>query len=218
MKKLKKSNINDSCILTMGGRSELESKSLIVQSVLVLLLLAGCDSRSDYVECKLISKNPTSYEFEASLDSIKSTIHYVFGKGKYAYLESADDYPLVSGKGILDKSENKQDFVLENLFPGHKSKVYVSKKEIVPYFYKLHLHLTTRDSSKTLVKILTINPRISIGVRFPYNILPFTLPGAALIKPVSPSTIEEYEVLLLIGDALGIRQKMAPLQLPFPLE
>jgi hypothetical protein len=96
------------------------------------------------------------------------------------------------------------------------SRIYVGTKEKIPYFYDLHVHLESLGPDSTRVTVSPIDPTISIGVRFPYNVLPISEPGVALTTPVEGSSIEEYEVLLRIGEALGEKDVMPPLMLPQP--
>lgn len=183
----------------------------------MIIIYLGCDSKIDYIELKMPKKNPTSYEFNASLYAVKESIIKNHKKMPlHDHIESGRDSSIIWGIEILTKLENKEDFYINNLLPFDTSLIYIGIKESIPYFYSIHIHLTAINPNKTLVEINTINPEISIGVRFPYNIIPAE-PGAALTKPVPPSTIEEYMVLQVIGEGLGIKDKMPALILPEPL-
>ncbi|MBI5019883.1 MAG: hypothetical protein HZB59_00410 [Ignavibacteriales bacterium] len=186
--------------------------------IVTFLLLVGCDSKYGYYELKMPKKNPTSYIFNFSIDVIKIIIKQNHEKMPLKYIESAEDSSIVWGEYILRKPENKNDFYLMNMLPSDTSIIYYrvidETVKTLPYIYSIHLHITSLDSSKTLVNVITIRPRICIGVRFPYNVLPISEPDASLMKIVAPSTIEEYTVLLVIGEALGMKDKMPTLILP----
>ncbi|MDP3684177.1 MAG: hypothetical protein Q8S01_09610, partial [Ignavibacteria bacterium] len=126
--------------------------------VLFLLLLVGCDSKIDYVELKMTNKNPTSYLFDASIEKVKRAIRDHYEEFPLTYLESADDSSISWGEAILRLPENKNDFFIRNMIPIDTSSIYIGKKESIPYFYSLHIHLKMIDSTKTMVEINTINP------------------------------------------------------------
>lgn len=184
--------------------------------VLIALLLVGCDSRVDYVELKMTRKNPTSYVYNASLGVVKQTIKENHEQFPLKYIESADDSIIIWGKSILRLSENRNDFFIRNMLPTDTSHIYLGKKKSIPYLYSIHIHLKMIDSTRTLVELKTIDPKILLGIRFPYNILPKSLhsPYSTIIENVEPSTIEEYKVLLVIGGALDVKDEMPPLILP----
>lgn len=177
----------------------------------ITVFLLGCDSKIEYVELKMSQKNPMSYAFDKPLVEVRAAIKSIRFPGRS--VESSEDSIIIWGK-IVTRPENKNDFFIFNMLPNDTSIVFRSKERPIPYFYSLHLHITSIDSQTTLVEVRTVDPSISIGVRFPHNILPSSVPGAALTKPVQPSTIEEYKVLLKIGEVLGVREKMPPLRLP----
>ena len=113
----------------------------------------------------------------------------------------------------MRKPENKNDYFLSD---GLRvtSFVYRGLAKDINYIYKIHIHIVQKSPTSTSVEINTIDPKIAIGTKFPYNILGIKEPGVALEKKVPPSTIEEYEVLLEIGKELGIADSMPPLILP----
>jgi hypothetical protein len=66
------------------------------------------------------------------------------------------------------------------------------------------------DEKTTKVKINVCRPKISIRV----NSIISHAPGFYNNYNVEPSTIEEYKILLVIGEKLGIREKMPNLIWP----
>lgn len=66
------------------------------------------------------------------------------------------------------------------------------------------------DENKTEVSLYTLKPTIDVHVR---SLIQHS-PGFFNTYNVEPSTIEEYKILLAIGEALGIKEEMPPLILP----
>lgn len=186
--------------------------------LLILIIFSiGCDTKYKYIELKMPKKNPTSYEFDASIEQIQDAIRQNFFHIPGKYLGFASDTNLVWGEDILAKPENVNDAFIYLHF-GDSSRVYHRIDEdhkMIPYWYSIHIHITSIGERKTKVEVRAINPTIGIGIRFPMNVLPRE-PGAAIEKDVPTSTIEEYEILLEIGDALGVKNKMDPIVLPEP--
>jgi hypothetical protein len=182
--------------------------------VLIAIGFIGCDSEMEYRELRMPVKNPTLFVFNAPMASIKTIIKQNRQKMPLSYMESADDSSIFWGKGLLSAAENKNDFYLRDMAPAETSLVYHGSGRPVVYDYDLHIHLTQLDSNRTRVEIVTIKPKILLGVRFPYNVLPIESSNAGISKEVSPSTIEEYRVLLVIGEALGIKDSMPATILP----
>lgn len=178
----------------------------------VALLLCGCDSQIDYRELSLPRKNPTSFEFNATPSRIKEVTLRLQATRIAQHIETAEDSIILDGKEIFQDHENINDLVLDPPLLG--SVIFRSQERPVYYLYKFHIHLVENSPGKTRVEVRTINPRISIGVRFPYNILPISESNAGLWKQVEPSTIEEYRLLLAIGEGLGIRDSMPQIIMP----
>jgi hypothetical protein len=182
--------------------------------LIIGLFFLDCDSKLDYIELEMPKKNPTRYEFNASIASIKCIIKENHNKMPLSNIESADDSSFVWSEQILRNPGNKNDFYVFDIVPADTHKVYYCKERPIPYSYSFLIHITSINSNKTLVEIRTINPEICIGVKFPHNIIDFDVPEGSLMKRVRPSTIEEYQVLLVIGEALGVKEEMPRLIMP----
>ena len=107
-------------------------------------------------------------------------------------------------KLYLGVSCNLKNFELMSFNFVCKSKVYFQKNG-KPFIYdvdKFHIHLDSFDSNTTKVSIKVINPNIETRL----TLLP-TLFGARAQKhkAVPPTTVEEYEILLIIGRALNVK-------------
>ena len=181
--------------------------------IVLTFLVGGCDTKYDYVELKLSKKNPTTYEFNASLRQTQLALRRAYTGVPRINIEFAADSQIVWGKDILRSPQNSNDAYLYN-FSHDSSLIYYSKKRTIPYWYNLWIHFEEISPGTTQVKVIAIDPQIGIGVRFPYNVLPISEPGAALTKRVPSSTIEEYRLLLAVGNQLGVAHKMSPLVLP----
>lgn len=147
-----------------------------------------------------IDPNPTRFVFACNQDSLREVIiSKLFKyKGMDLYFEGSE-YPL-EAKEIFTYPENRQDFYLSNVDLPWLKKSYVYPG--LWYNASFHLHINSIDATHTEVIINTINPQVIIGKK----ILP-TFPHFARdykYEDVEPSTIEEYEILFLIGQELGM--------------
>jgi hypothetical protein len=197
----------------MGGDTAMR-KYIQIIIFSVIILICGCDSKIDYIELRMPQKNPSTYIFEASIDTIKNVIRRNHGKMPLMHIETATDSSLIWSGNVLTIPENKDDFYIYNILPVDTSIIFSNVEKPIPYSYSMHIHLVSASPERTLVTIKTINPEICVGVKFPHNVIKFGVPEGSLLKSVSPSTIEEYMVLLVIGEALGVKDKMPPLLLP----
>jgi thiol-disulfide isomerase/thioredoxin len=152
-------------------------------------------------------KNPTEYFFNTSLDSVRSAMYDGFANRKYCCYSFGD-----SSSHFFKKAEHEQrtqtDLVLSlddwfNPYCGTcLSQVYY-KNDIEPYLYicTFLIHLEDFDNG-VKVKIYAINPKIYVGKMFLRNIA-FHSRGPRF-KEVPSTSVEEYEILQIIGKGLGI--------------
>ena len=180
--------------------------------VLLLNIIMSCVS-SNKDSIILSVKNPTSHVYNFNVDSIKNIIKQNFSNYQYYKLSLADkSRPLTFN--IFRDSSNKNDFVLEEFINFHNctSKVYI-KKNGTPYIYCAiyHIHLQNISKNQTRVSVFVKDPNVLKGLsRLP------TLPHFSkewVYLPVKSTTVEEYEILLIIGNALGGKD-MPPLKIP----
>ena len=170
----------------------------------------------DIEELRLPAKNPTSYEFGFSLSRTKEALREGVSHMIGWHIEFATDTSIIWGKAVLRKSENANDAYIRHMGRFDTSRIYFWRKGGgAPYFVSHHIHLTPLGEDKTRVDVIAVDPAITVGVRFPYY-LPFvpSVPDAAILKKVPPSTIEEYKILLVIGRNLGVEQEMPKIVLP----
>lgn len=182
--------------------------------ILMFIFLIGCDSKKEYIELKMPAQNPVRYEFDFSINEI----HHAIRKAKKNYvgvsLSFVGDSDITWGKEILKDPVNSNDAFIWK-FNYDSSYIYYNKNEKIEYKYSAHLHLTPIAEKRTQVEVRTLDREIFIGVRFPYNIITFLKSASApKFRSVPSSTIEEYKLLLDIGETLGVKEKMPPLILP----
>ena len=155
--------------------------------ITISVLTIGC-----YSEESLQSPNPTSYVFDAGIEDVRNAIITRVEDSLDGYTVYAkEDYE----NDILSKNI-KNDASLRNHYDV-KSKMFFRFGEPLPYFPEFIIHLDSISEKKTNVVVYTSDTTIVIGG---IGVSHF---GYTWEKKVSPSTIEEYEILLLIGQQLG---------------
>ena len=163
-------------------------KTLIVLLFITISVLTiGCYSKE-----KLQSPNPTSYVFDAGIEDVRKAILTRVEDSLDGYTVYAkEDYD----NDILSKNI-KNDALLRNHYDV-KSKMFFRFGNPLPYFPQFIIHLDSISEKKTNVVVYTSDTTIVVGgIGVPHF-------GYTWEKKVSPSTIEEYEILLLIGQQLG---------------
>ena len=187
----------------------------IFLSLAIILLLTKCyynpsGGSIDYFKKELKVKNPTIYIFNSPIDDVKKVIEKeLFHYTKDGTLYQKKDYTIYNE--LFKDSSNFDDYILARFTT--ESKIYFKKPDSTSLIYDadFHLHLIKIDTCRTLVQVITYDNYIVIGEKtmgFVGEI------GREIVEPVEPTSIEEYEVLLVIGEALGVSNKMPKLLLP----
>ena len=155
--------------------------------ITISVLTIGCYSKE-----KLQSSNPTSYVFDAGIEDVRKAILTRVEDSLDGYTVYAkEDYD----NDILSKNI-KNDALLRNHYDV-KSKMFFRFGNPLPYSPEFIIHLDSISEKKTNVVVYTSDTTIVVGgIGVPHF-------GYTWEKKVSPSTIEEYEILLLIGQQLG---------------
>lgn len=196
--------------------------------------LIGCGGQpadQTFVQRILPHHNPTNYTFLASIADVKHAVAKAYGgewekelaeknRGK-VWMGNADarstcllnktlqePMPLLLwkengdglAKGLLTKPGNENDAYVYNADAPMKSQVYFKDGQPLIYYADFHIHLTPFDSRTTRVEIFTYDPNVGIGLDTRWAPHGPRLIGVA----VAASTVEEYEILLRIGAALGV--------------
>ena len=184
--------------------------------------------------------NPTNYEFDANVSEIKAAIKEACGvewqkelaaknrglvwKGSgdahsRQLLSQALEEPTprlfwkgdadALTKGILTKPGNESDAYLYNSDAPVESQVYFKDAQPLIYYADFQIHLTAIGQHKTRVEIFTYDSNVGTGIDERWS--PH---GPKLIRVVvEPTTVEEYQILLRIGEKLGTKD-MPPLVIP----
>ena len=155
--------------------------------ITISVLTIGCYSKE-----KLRIPNPTSYVFDAGIEDVRKAILTRVEDSLDGYTVYAkEDYD----NDILSKNI-KNDALLRNHYDV-KSKMFFRFGNPLPYSPEFIIHLDSISEKKTNVVVYTSDTTIVVGgIGVPHF-------GYTWEKKVSPSTIEEYEILLLIGQQLG---------------
>jgi hypothetical protein len=160
-------------------------------------------------------KNPTEYFFNISLDSMARTIEKVFQKQRYCgYFLDDNTSPFFKHIPNLDKNEHDYFLMIFTYSDVTcRSKVYYSRygkpRLYHPYYY--FVNLEEKDSG-VKVYVYAINPQLNVGWRWGagHSLLDYGFKPRSISVP--STTVEEYEILLMIGNTLGIQ--MPPLKIP----
>ena len=200
-----------------------------------LLSAPGCGSAQVALQERPLSeRNPTNYEFNASVKDVQAAIKRDFS---YQWLEElrlknknpAPTGPLytalqMQGASLLWRGEG--DSLSKKLLrqPGNEedaylygggscvglSQVYFKDGQPLVYFADFHIHLAVVSSARTRVTVLTYGPSVVAGLERRVAHGP-----AYVFVEVPPTSVEEYQILLRIGHELAIRN-MPQIKLPGP--
>lgn len=185
--------------------------------------------------------NLTNYEFDASVSEVTNAIKKAYGTDWYlaeakknrervwkgggdATTEHALTLALQSpppslffkgdadalSKNLLTKAGNENDaYLFGSTSPVSESQVYFKDGQPLIYYADFHIHLTALGVKKTRVEIFTGESSVVAGVDESWS--PH---GPSFIYvEVPPTTVEQYQILLGIGEQLGTKG-MPPLITP----
>jgi len=177
--------------------------------------ISCCTNRPLQVEIDPTEKNPVEYVFPFSKGVIEDAIVKSFTGGKrYGNNETIyigkETYP--SDSLLWDtKNHNYQtDNTLFLFSVRWPSKVYF-RKDGYPYTYvpyRIQFHIDPIGEDLTKVWIEVVKPQVVIR----HSLVP--LPHAGLVlKEVPATTVEEYEILQILGRTLGVKD-MPEIKIP----
>ncbi len=175
--------------------------------LLGLAALAACgDPQVDSLS--LPAPNPAAYEFEAGVGEIHQAVRDLYKlqfqervEHPFSPLFRSDEYLTPEMRSLFTQPGNGNDvFFYYGHSPMGLSKLYRVNGRPVPFLADFHLHLTALDDSKTRVEVFPADTQVIAGKTL--------LPGRHFIRaniyiPVEATTIEEYSLLLRLGDMLG---------------
>jgi hypothetical protein len=193
---------------------------------ITFLIMMICNSCIGFRTNSLKNKNPTSFVFHTSLNKLRNIIKKDFvidrsknindlmnvqdiSKKSWNILTVNDSNFPIKGE-IFKMEENRFDLYLyssSNPIISY-SKVYKKFWKSLKYRAEFQLHFATVSENETKITIITHNPKVLYWSLNIFSGHPF-----AEYKTVQPTTIEEYEILLRIGNLVG-EEDMPPLKLP----
>jgi len=157
---------------------------------------------------KLPSSNPTSYVFNASASKVRNALRKDAIHCCGIAIEFSEN--VLFSKGILNRPGNENDAYIHNFHsPIGPSPVYFLRGRPLPYICEFQLHVEGKSRNQTEVTVVPYHPEVIAGLS------PLGLHGspANIYVRVTPTTIEEYRILVELGKAIGERD-MPELILP----
>ena len=180
------------------------------------------DRQSDGKDILVSSSfNPTEYVYPYKIDSVRIALVKLFGL--YAGATFQNLTLKESNKSVVGVYTRDTLFSLENFRPiislkAYSSKVYFDEKN-KPLSYQPDayiIELKELDTNKTLVSVKVKDAKVFIGKAvFPTWCI-HSWDRAYIYQKVLPTTVEEYEILLLIGKWLKV-ENMPSLIIPNPI-
>jgi hypothetical protein len=175
------------------------------------IVFASCQKK--VVKIIMDKKNPVEYNFSISKDSLQRII------SEQMKIENTMLWDAQHGIMVLEEISKKfsqkgnaSDFCLMPIYYLCKAKLYRSEKGgSLDYWAWFYLHLESIDNTNTKVTITTFEPEVIVGRELLPSPPHFVRRDKTLT--VEPSTIEEYEILLKIGNLVG-EKNMPSLILP----
>ena len=167
----------------------------------VYRLLGSCNS--NYILYSPSFKNPTTYIFNANIDEIKNIISSNFSKYNFngMILRTLDNNNTFS-EAIFNNPNNKNDAYLYSHDLINSSIYYKDSKPLL-YSVSFHIHLDSIDKNHTSVQVNSMHPEVIVGTKFGFS--DNMKLRTADFRKVEPSTVEEYQILLIIGNSLKDR-------------
>ncbi|MBS0630750.1 MAG: hypothetical protein JSS11_02470 [Verrucomicrobia bacterium] len=156
------------------------------------------------VEKLPFTPNPTEYTFKASVETVAEAVSLIPKKSTRFADFFVANLPTTDGaKKILS--------LAKALGKVNSHDVYYYRSKPADYLALFDISLYETPAGSTRVTISTIGPRISVPGHG-FNLHSFRFDQDRSI-PVQPTTVEEYEILLLIGAIVG-EKGMPPLSVP----
>ena len=155
----------------------------------------------------LAAPNPVAYEFRASTGEVQQAVRALYKKQfrdrspyLFTVLSNSDEFLTGEMRALFGEAGNADDLYLTWFHsPMGLSEVYRVSGEPVPYLADFHLHLTP-VGERTRVEVRTSDSAVIAGK----TLLPQRhMTRANIYVPVEATTIEEYSLLLEIGEQLG---------------
>ena len=172
------------------------------------IVLTGCDTGkvAQVERGKLTSENPTSYVFDVPIDSVCRAIDSgIFFDSNLQVIWKADSSPFAEPPFTsLDFNSIAGDhdaFLWSEHEVIGKSPVYRDEDgRALDFLANFFIQITPVDDGRTRVEVFAVDTQViagtTSGLLDPHG-------TANIYRDVTPTTIEEYEILLAIGRLLG---------------
>jgi hypothetical protein len=179
----------------------LGKKNVLFIFVCMSVSFASCQNK--IIKIEQDKKNPIEYVFSCSKDSLHNVISKQLKYNNMMLWDSQHGIMVLEEvSNMFSQKGNSSDFCLMPIYFICKSKIYFTNDgDLLDYEAWFYLHLESIEKNLTKVKITTIEPKVIVG----RELLPTPPHFGRKYKKidVESSTIEEYEILLKIGDLVG---------------
>lgn len=174
----------------------------------IMWLFWGCHDGYVRIEERLLpQRNPTTYEFPASIKAVQRAITAARGEDyqmtrppfqRLVLVWHGDENPFA--KNVFSRTNTEYDAYLYGMGEAvGRSSVYVNGGKELLYYAEFQIHLVPAGPQKTRVEILTRDSHVEAGTEWH----PFVRAG--IYATVAPTSVEEYEILLDVGTQLGVQ-------------
>jgi len=204
----------------------------LVLIIILICLLEGCTINYNYHCIEYSDKNPTKYIFNKNIKEIrekiitnKDYIQQVFcdnyeearkstklftnyfcesGLVLRVVKDSIQIYNPDKGRVYYLKTNSIDLFLISE---GWKSSEICFNDDGIPLEYKSNyqIHFEIIDSLTTQVEIIALHPRLITGKQIMGG---RGFANVIITSPTEPTSIEEYKILLKIGEFLGVKEEM----------
>jgi hypothetical protein len=189
-------------------------KLALLFTMLPVLVGLGCQfnpwSHPNITKLELPRGNPNSYAFNTPLDRVRTALKSDAIRCCGIAIEFSDE--VLFSKGVLDRPGNENDAYIRNFHsPIGPSPIYFANGKPLQYLCEFHLHIERKSPTLTQITVIPYHSEVIAGLS------PLGLHGspANIYVTVSPTTVEEYRLLLELGKAIG-EQGMPDIILPAP--
>ena len=200
-----------------ASRYSIDHGRVIRVLVAVAMFLAACGTPQ--VEQRTLPRlNPTSYDFAVSVDDLHQAIEALYEQqfrerplNAFSIAKAGDELLTDEQRERLTGPGGADDRYLWYMHsPMSLSLVYFVGGKPAPYIADFYLGIEALDGQFTRVTVEALEPQVIAGK----TLLPrHELSRANIFLPVSPTTVEEYQLLLRIGQIMG-QSGMPELQVP----
>ena len=173
-------------------------------ALIVIIIIILFSSRYIVITKHLEKRYPISYVYHVQIEKVRKKIFDIFSDYKFHNLELEIGFDSIESEMIkITENENRNHFFV-NWFgwdsSGEYSEIYYNcwgRLKLIPSY---HIVLDSLSADKTKITIESF-PKVEAGTDFSLNhMLPYVTSRKVNVKP---STIEEYQIIRMIGEKCG---------------